>query len=94
MKTHATVDQSETEYQLEIISIYPEHAKRILEILRDLSMGYRLIGRDQSNRMIYQVAFDESQLTNIPKILLGIRDLERGTHFTDLILTTIRHLLS
>lgn len=94
MKTQTATSQSTSEHQNEVISIYREHSKEVLKILRDFAIGYRLIGEDQSKRMVYQITYDENQLNNIITIRKGIQELERSTHFTDLILTGIRRLLS
>ena len=80
--------------QTELISIYQEHSKEILKIMRDFVVGYRHIGIDQSQRIIYEITYDEKQLSNISTIRKGILELERTNHFTDLILTGIRRLLS
>jgi len=94
MKTQTATSQPTSEHQNEVISIYREHSKEVLKILRDFAIGYRLIGEDQSNRLVYQITYDENQLSNIVTIRKGIQELERSTHFTDLILTGIRRLLS
>lgn len=94
MKTQTATSQPTSEHQNEVISIYREHSKEVLKILRDFAIGYRLIGEDQSRRMVYQITYDDNQLSNIVTIRKGIRELERSTHFTDLIITGIRRLLS
>jgi uncharacterized protein with WD repeat len=94
METQATTNQPSSEHQTELISIYREHSREVLKILRDFAVGYRRIGEDQSKRLVYQITYDEIQMSNIVTIRKGIQELERSTHFTDLILTGIRRLLS
>ena len=94
MKTQGTVNQPTTDYKTEFISVYRENSKDILKILRDQAIGYRLFGEDQSNRMLFQITYDESQTNNVSVIRKGIRELERGNHLTDLIITGITRLLA
>ena len=94
MKTQAATNQPSSEHQTELISIYRERSKEVLQILRDYTIGYRLIGVDQSNRFVYQITYSEIQMNNVITLRKGIQELERTTHFTDLILTGIRRLLS
>jgi len=94
MKTQATVGQPTKNHKTEFISVYNENSKEILKILRDQAIGYRLIGEDQSNRMLFQITYDENQTHNVSVIRKGIRELERGNHLTDLIITGIKRFLA
>ena len=94
MKTQTTANHQKSSHQNEVITIYRDHSKEILKILRNFVNEYQLLGEDQSKRMVYKITFDENQLNNIITIRKGIQELERSTHFTDLILTGIELMRS
>lgn len=94
MKTQTTVGLPKGDYQSELISIYQEHALEILKIMKDYDISYRPLGKDQSQRLVYEITYQENQLSNIQTLRKGISELERSNHLTDLILTGIRRLLS
>lgn len=93
METQRTVGQPTNENKTGLISIYPENSKEILKILRDQNIGYELIGKDQSNRLLFRITYDDSQLHNLSVIREGIKELERGNQITDIIIAGIRLFL-
>lgn len=94
METQTTTNQGANKYQTEIISLYRDNLEEVLDVMRSFSIGYIFLGKDQSQRMLFRITYDESQLDNIATIHKGIQELERSTHFKDLIITGLRRLLS
>lgn len=93
METQRTVGQPTNDDKTELISIYPENFKEILTILRDLNIGFELIGKDQSNRLLFKITYDDSQTQNILVIRDGIQELERGNQIANMIIAGIRMFL-
>lgn len=93
METQRTVGQPTNDDKTELISIYPENFKEILTILRDLNIGFELIGKDQSNRLLFKITYDDSQTQNILAIRDGIQELERGNQIANMIIAGIRMFL-
>ena len=62
--------------RMELISIYPENSKEIFKTLRDLDIGFKLLGPDQSQRLIVLIRYGEYHSSNVAIAKETIRTME------------------